>query len=68
MRETDIWKSASDVEFDNAMEGMEKLVMNRLYDVYEPSTLYLVYTLSSHMFQYVHAPDGTFDPSTTNND
>ncbi|KAI0285773.1 hypothetical protein BGY98DRAFT_909511 [Russula aff. rugulosa BPL654] len=33
MRETDIWKSASDVEFDNAMEGMEKLVMNRLYDV-----------------------------------
>ena len=38
MRETDIWKSASDVEFDNAMEGMEKLVMNRLYDVYEPST------------------------------
>jgi len=33
MRETDVWKSASDVEFDNAMEGMEKLVMNRLYDV-----------------------------------
>ena len=38
MRETDVWKSASDVEFDNAMEGMEKLVMNRLYDVYAPST------------------------------
>ena len=36
MRETDVWKSASDAEFDNAMEGMEKLVMNRLYDVYEP--------------------------------
>jgi hypothetical protein len=33
MRETDVWKSASDAEFDNAMEGMEKLVMNRLYDV-----------------------------------
>jgi len=41
MRETDVWKSASDVEFDNAMEGMEKLVMNRLYDVYGPSTLLL---------------------------
>lgn len=32
MRETDIWRNASDVEFDNAMEGMEKLVMNKLYD------------------------------------
>jgi Rab5 GDP/GTP exchange factor len=41
MRETDVWKTASDMEFDNAMEGMEKLVMNRLYDVYEPSTLFL---------------------------
>ena len=34
MREADVWKSASDAEFDNAMEGMEKLVMNRLYDLY----------------------------------
>ncbi|KAI6113007.1 hypothetical protein F5141DRAFT_1188210 [Pisolithus sp. B1] len=32
MRETDIWRNASDAEFDNAMEGMEKLVMNKLYD------------------------------------
>jgi hypothetical protein len=32
MREADVWKFASDTEFDNAMEGMEKLVMNRLYD------------------------------------
>jgi hypothetical protein len=68
MRETDVWKSASDVEFDNAMEGMEKLVMNRLYDVYEPPTLLFTCTLSSLMFQHVYAPDGTFEPSTTNND
>jgi hypothetical protein len=68
MRETDVWKTASDVEFDNVMEGMEKLVMNRLYDVYEPSTLLFIYTLSSHEFQHVYAPDGTFEPSTTNND
>lgn len=34
MREADVWKSASDAEFENAMEGMEKLVMNRLYDLY----------------------------------
>ncbi|PPQ68408.1 hypothetical protein CVT26_006080 [Gymnopilus dilepis] len=32
MRECDVWKNASDADFDNAMEGMEKLVMNRLYD------------------------------------
>ncbi|KAJ7642788.1 hypothetical protein DFH06DRAFT_1283556 [Mycena polygramma] len=31
MRESDIWKNASDAEFDNALEGMEKLVMNQLY-------------------------------------
>src|SRR3984957_2976502 len=34
MRESEIWKYASDAEFDNAMEGMEKLVMNRLYDLF----------------------------------
>lgn len=33
MREVDAWKTASDVEFDYAMEGMEKLVMNRLYEL-----------------------------------
>ena len=27
----DIWRDVSDAEFDNAKEGMEKLVMNRLY-------------------------------------
>ncbi|KAF7356476.1 Vacuolar protein sorting-associated protein 9a [Mycena venus] len=31
MRESDIWKNASDAEFENALEGMEKLVMNQLY-------------------------------------
>ncbi|KAG8713038.1 hypothetical protein FRC11_013473 [Ceratobasidium sp. 423] len=32
MQECEIWKKASEVEFDNAVEGMEKLVMNRLYE------------------------------------
>ncbi|KAI0954723.1 hypothetical protein AcW1_006520 [Taiwanofungus camphoratus] len=32
MREVDVWRNATDAEFDNAMEGMEKLVMNRLYE------------------------------------
>ncbi|KAK6515024.1 hypothetical protein TWF506_007377 [Arthrobotrys conoides] len=27
----DVWREVSDSEFDNAKEGMEKLVMNRLY-------------------------------------
>lgn len=27
----EVWREVSDVEFDNAKEGMEKLVMNRLY-------------------------------------
>ncbi|KAI0041704.1 hypothetical protein FA95DRAFT_1548395 [Auriscalpium vulgare] len=32
MHDAEVWKNGSDAEFDNAMEGMEKLVMNRLYD------------------------------------
>ncbi|KAH9479330.1 Vacuolar protein sorting-associated protein 9a [Psilocybe cubensis] len=32
MRECDVWRNATETEFENAMEGMEKLVMNRLYD------------------------------------
>ncbi|KAF8075130.1 hypothetical protein FPV67DRAFT_1409004 [Lyophyllum atratum] len=32
MRSCEVWKNASEAEFDNAMEGMEKLVMNRLYE------------------------------------
>jgi len=31
MAQCEVWRMVSDVEFDNAREGMEKLVMNRLY-------------------------------------
>jgi hypothetical protein len=31
MAQCDVWRTVSDAEFDNACEGMEKLVMNRLY-------------------------------------
>jgi Rab5 GDP/GTP exchange factor len=31
MGQCEIWRTVSDAEFDNAREGMEKLVMNRLY-------------------------------------
>ncbi|KAH8103956.1 hypothetical protein BXZ70DRAFT_1005506 [Cristinia sonorae] len=43
MRESDVWRNCSDVEFDNAMEGMEKLVMNRLYDfTFTPQVIRMV--------------------------
>lgn len=32
MAQCEVWRTVSDVEFDNAREGMEKLVMNRLYN------------------------------------
>ncbi|KAI9310654.1 hypothetical protein BX666DRAFT_2005830 [Dichotomocladium elegans] len=39
MRECEVWRNASDQEFENAKEGMEKLVMNRLYyATFTPST------------------------------
>ncbi|CAG8643912.1 10066_t:CDS:10, partial [Paraglomus occultum] len=31
MRETEMWQNASEQEFENAREGMEKLVMNRIF-------------------------------------
>lgn len=31
MAQCEVWKNVSEAEFDNAKEGMEKLVMNRLY-------------------------------------
>lgn len=31
MAQCEVWQGVSDAEFDNAREGMEKLVMNRLY-------------------------------------
>jgi hypothetical protein len=31
MEQSEVWRDVSDEEFDNAREGMEKLVMNRLY-------------------------------------
>lgn len=32
MAQCEVWRNVSDAEFDNAKEGMEKLVMNRLYN------------------------------------
>lgn len=32
MAQCEVWQTVSDAEFDNSREGMEKLVMNRLYN------------------------------------
>lgn len=38
MAQCEVWREVSDAEFDNAREGMEKLVMNRLYSqTYSPA-------------------------------
>ncbi|KAJ6525420.1 vacuolar sorting protein, partial [Mycena vulgaris] len=43
MRESNIWKNASDAELDNALEGMEKLVMNQLYQfTFTPQVVHAV--------------------------
>ncbi|KAJ7696540.1 hypothetical protein B0H17DRAFT_1007669 [Mycena rosella] len=43
MRDSDIWRNASDAEFDNALEGMEKLVMNQLYQfTFTPQVVHAV--------------------------
>ncbi|KAI8967830.1 hypothetical protein BDF20DRAFT_899482 [Mycotypha africana] len=40
MRDCDVWRDISEKEFENAKEGMEKLVMNRLYNVtFSPRTM-----------------------------
>ncbi|CEP07299.1 hypothetical protein [Parasitella parasitica] len=40
MRDCDVWRDISDKEFENAKEGMEKLVMNRLFNAtFSPSTM-----------------------------
>ncbi|KAG2183038.1 hypothetical protein INT44_006019 [Umbelopsis vinacea] len=39
MQECDVWRDTSDQEFENAKEGMEKLVMNRLFHLtFSPNT------------------------------
>ncbi|KAI8645855.1 hypothetical protein BD408DRAFT_411168 [Parasitella parasitica] len=40
MRDCDVWRDISEKEFENAKEGMEKLVMNRLYNTtFSPGTM-----------------------------
>lgn len=71
MRESDLWRNASDAEFDNAMEGMEKLVMNKLYDLYIlfffpiPSDRSVSFSDPLAHLQYVHPQPTPAQPRTT---
>ena len=57
MAQCDVWRNVSSQEFDNAIEGMEKLIMNRLYSqTFAPAVLGYE---SSHM-----PPSPVTQPST----
>lgn len=54
MAACEVWRGLSDAEFDNAKEGMEKLVMNRLYSqTFSPEILS---PLSSHRARHKRKP------------
>ena len=69
MRESEIWKYASDAEFDNAMEGMEKLVMNRLYDLFVLLSAFLapIFVIERPVSQYIHTSSHQGCPAKANN-
>lgn len=64
MRECDVWRNATEPEFDNAMEGMEKLVMNQLYQQYVCCSPLDTRTLI--IDKYIHPTSGNCSASTTN--
>lgn len=68
MRESDVWKNVSETEFDNAMEGMEKLVMNRLYDLYVLIVFVIAHILTNILFQHVLPATHPYGPTATSND
>lgn len=53
MRECEVWKTSSDADFENAMEGMEKLVMNRLYDL-SVDVQYVWLSNDLTLFKHIH--------------
>jgi len=69
MKECEVWRNCSEVEFDNALEGMEKLVMNRLYDlsVLKCPSLWQRLTRGSIFFnlKYIYASTTSCEPSST---
>lgn len=61
MRENEVWKHQSDKEFDNAVEAMEKLVMNRLHH----QCVYKQVRVSSMLANFGTVQNRTFVPALT---
>ena len=57
MRDCEVWVNATEAEFDNALEGMEKLVMNRLYELSVCSQSAPLCVLTNRLFH-----ESTFTP------
>lgn len=65
MRDSEVWKNVSEAEFDNAMEGMEKLVMNRLYDLYVSIFVLSPHIVMNALLQHLLSTTHTCGPTST---
>jgi hypothetical protein len=62
-----VWKNVSDIDFENVMEGMEKLVMNRLYEL-SANLLVVTEFLKLTLLKYLHTAGSSCKSSPPNND
>ena len=62
-----MWKNVPDVDFENAMEGMEKLVMNRLYEL-SVNLLVVTELLKLTLLKYFHTTVSSCKSSSPNYD
>jgi hypothetical protein len=67
MRECDVWKNVSDADFENAMEGMEKLVMNRLYEL-SVNLLVKIKFLNLILLKHLHTTGSSCKSPSPHND
>lgn len=62
-----MWKNVPDADFENAMEGMEKLVMNRLYEL-SVNLLVVAGLLRLILLKYLHTAVSSCKSSSPNYD
>ena len=62
-----MWKNVPDADFENAMEGMEKLVMNRLYEL-SANLLVVAELLKLTLLKYLHTAVSSCKSSSPNYD
>lgn len=61
-----MWKNVPEADFENAMEGMEKLVMNRLYEL--SANLLVAKLMKLTLLKHLHTAASSCKSSPTNND